>query len=66
MKKLIFTGAALFLVGSIFANTELDRRKRGCRQWSVSLFNWTKLVYNSDECQNPDGNWDWGGNGTNP
>lgn len=41
-------------------------RPRGCRQWRIKLFGYTLLEHNNDECQNSDGNWDWGGNGTVP
>jgi hypothetical protein len=42
------------------------KRPRGCRQWSIKLFGYTLLEHNNDECQNSDGNWDWGGNGDIP
>lgn len=42
------------------------KRPRGCRQWYIRLFGYTLLEHNNDECENSDGNWDWGGNGDIP
>lgn len=39
-------------------------RPRGCKQWRIKIFGYTLLEHNNDACQNTDGNWDWGGNGS--
>jgi hypothetical protein len=68
MKKVILS---LLLLGTTLgaiaqtSSEETDRRRRGCREWYVTLFGWTILAHHSDECGNSDGNWDWGGNGQN-
>ena len=51
---------------NVSGGNEAGKRPRGCRQWSISLFGYTLVEYNNDECQNSDGNWDWGGNGSVP
>lgn len=43
-----------------------EKRPRGCKTWRIKLFGYTLVEHNNDECQNSDGNWDWGGNGDIP
>lgn len=64
--KLLFL--ALIAISSIsaFSQEEItDRRAPGCREWSLSIGSWTILTHHNSACGNTDGNWDWGGNGTN-
>ena len=49
----------------IKVGNDVGRSKKG-RQWRIKLFDYTLLKHNNDACNNSDGNWDWGGNGTVP
>lgn len=67
MKKVIFVGCMLMITTAIFAQDfTADRRPPGCRTWRIKIFGYTLLEHNNDACQNSDGNWDWGGNGSTP
>jgi hypothetical protein len=67
MKKLFFLAVALLMTTAIFANeTTEDRRPAGCRSWRIKIFGYTLVEHYNDACQNSDGNWDWGGNGSTP
>lgn len=51
---------------NVSGGDKAGKRPCGCREWTISFFRYTLVEYNNDECQNSDGNWDWGGNGSIP
>ncbi len=47
MKKVFFLGCLLFMTTAIFAqDSTLERRRPGCRQWTISIFGYTILEHN--------------------